>query len=275
MHIVTNGNYIFVWIYDKSESPTKFVRYADITKAALSWATLDAGTISVGNSGLSRIANTDKIVYGNVIGSSTDKFRIYNPDLTYTEYSTMQASLIVPDVSSLGSYNSAMLFYRNGEYVMLPGGTSYGYFVVKTTDFITWTGYVRETPAYADENSSEIYYYDETDKQLLFRKNVMSEEGGPIAARNNVNYTIEGNVGSFTAGLSGYLYTGISDTLKRDDGGYYIVGAIYQYGDTTSKCIVQKKYLREVNEWFKLPLAKTISAAFSASSSNYPYIRTE
>ena len=46
-----------------------------------------------------------------------------------------------------------MLFYRNGEYVMLPGGTSYGYFVVKTTDFITWTGYVRETPAYADENS--------------------------------------------------------------------------------------------------------------------------
>ena len=275
LHIVTNGDYVFVWIYDKADSPTQFVRYADIAKSALSWATLDAGSISVGNSGLSRIANTDKIVYGNVIGNSTDKFRIYNPDLTYTEYSTMQSSLIVPDASNLGSYDSSMLFYRNGEYVMLPGGTSYGYFVVKTTDFITWTGYVRENPAYAVENSSEIYYYGETDKQLLFKKSVMNEDGGPIAARNKENFTIEGNGGVFTTGLSGYVYTGISDTLKKDDGGYYIVGAIYQYGDTTSKCIVQKKYIREVNEWFKLPLAKTISAVFGASSSNYPYIRTE
>ncbi len=63
--------------------------------------------------------------------------------------------------------------------------------------------------------ASEIYYYGETDKQLLFRKNVMSEEGGPIAARNNVNYTIEGNGGSFTTGLSGYIYTGYIRYIKE------------------------------------------------------------
>lgn len=277
MKVVTYSNYVFIYGYQQSLSSgqREFVNYADITQKTLTWKKLDAGDIYKGEIFLCKVPNIDKLIYGTVIGSNTEKFRVYEPDLTYTEYSAVPYSTFMPDVGSLGTYTTDMIFYHNGEYVMLAGGSSYGYYVLKTKDFINWTGYVREAPKYGIETASYVYYLGKTDKELLFKSNKQNEaNGNQVMARNSNNYSKEGDVGLFSSGLTDFSQMGISEVMKDADG-YYIISAIYKYDDTTSTCYVQKRYLRDVVDWFKLPMAKTLTASLGASSNQYPYIRTE
>lgn len=271
LYIIPFGNYVIAHIYSKGKNPYYYLRYADVTNDKLSFTTLDSGDISADYRNTTKIPNTNKLIYGSVV-QSNGKFRVYNDDLTYTEYDSIPSNHI-PAISGLYGNYAYKMFYRNNEYIIFGGDSSYGYYLLKTKDFINFTGEVMQTPAYGSNTDSYGFYFGEFNNIGIFANYNSHQIQTSIMSRNLESYTPEGTIASF--GENGYTTVSISDTIKSDENGYYVAVGVYKTDDTICYFKIIKKYLRNVTNYFRLPTAKTISSSLGVSSDKYPYIRTE